>query len=87
LGTRRPFRKPKDEFGSDFHSPALRELAYKGNPEMKSTFALTERDIRRFVGKQNFSKGLLSVRNGAIVGPVRHYRRENGGYPWRKDAR
>ncbi len=38
---------------------------------MKSIFAPTERDIRRFVGKQNFSKGQQSVRNGAIVGPVR----------------
>lgn len=38
---------------------------------MKSILALTEHDIRRFVGKQNFSKGQQSVRNGAIVGPVR----------------
>jgi tetratricopeptide (TPR) repeat protein len=38
---------------------------------MKSIFAPTERDISRFVGKQNFSKGQQSVRNGAIVGPVR----------------
>jgi uncharacterized Zn finger protein len=71
LAARHPFRKPKDEFGRDFHSPALRELACKGNPEMKSIFAPTERDIRRFVGKQNFSKGQQSVRNGVIVGPVR----------------
>src|SRR5260370_24738543 len=38
---------------------------------MKSILALTEHDIRRFVGKQNFSKVQMSVRNGAIVGPVR----------------
>jgi uncharacterized Zn finger protein len=38
---------------------------------MKSIFAPTERDIRRFVGEQNFSKGQQSVHNGAIVGPVR----------------
>ncbi len=38
---------------------------------MKSILSLTKHDIRHFVGKQNFSKGQQSVRNSAIVGPVR----------------
>jgi uncharacterized Zn finger protein len=38
---------------------------------MKSILTLTEHDIRRFVGKQNFSKGQQSVRNGAIASPAR----------------
>ena len=38
--------------------------------EMKSIPVLTEHDIRIFVGKQNFSKGLQSVHNGAIVSPA-----------------
>lgn len=32
--------------------------------------ALTEHDMRHFVGEQNFSKGKQSVRDGAIVRPV-----------------
>jgi hypothetical protein len=31
---------------------------------------LTEHDIHVFVGKQNFSKGLQAVRNGAIISPA-----------------
>jgi SWIM zinc finger len=37
---------------------------------MRHIPSLTEHKIRSFVGKQNFSKGLRSVHNGAIVNPV-----------------